>query len=442
MSKRKPFFFNMILLSSLLVIASILLQNVEIKSGSSDAILTSDRGLIVFVGMDGNITTSTSDGITQVAITTDAIKAEERDGFLRHYLSPTWAPRTNQLAFLRVDLTPAGKRQISLEISSANGEGKEVVFNSDRITPFYLYWSPDGEKLSFLSSGEQGEPLSLWVKGFEGKAQRIDQGQPYYWAWAPQSDELLAHVGGSTERNPDTSRLSWWLGSEKAGDEIELTLLEFQAPAFSPDGAYVLVLAKPEDKKGGLALLDSDGQLVSVLSDVEGPTAFDWSASGRYIAFITGSDPSSSNLRLLDVENPFDPRPLDLELENPVAFYWSPVGDRLLVLTPALITPGSKQNVSTGHQERKLYLTLSVVDINPLAIRNLITFQPTSALLEILPFFDQYQRSTTIWSPDGTQMVYAALRDDDTAGIFVIDTMGLESPRLIGEGIIAFWSTN
>ena len=65
---------------------------------------------------------------------------------------------------------------------------------------------------------------------------------------------------------------------------------------------------------------------------------------------------------------------------------------------------------------------------------------PEVMLTQIFPHFDQYQRSSTIWSPDGNYLVINALTEDEEPGIFVVNADGHFAPRLITEGVIPSWS--
>ncbi|NUM43730.1 MAG: hypothetical protein HUU38_03420 [Anaerolineales bacterium] len=71
--------------------------------------------------------------------------------------------------------------------------------------------------------------------------------------------------------------------------------------------------------------------------------------------------------------------------------------------------------------------------------RRLITFQPTDGLLAVLPYFDQYHHSATIWSPDSTHLVYTALDRAGIPGVWVIPISG-GTPTQLAEGTQAFWS--
>jgi Tol biopolymer transport system component len=71
---------------------------------------------------------------------------------------------------------------------------------------------------------------------------------------------------------------------------------------------------------------------------------------------------------------------------------------------------------------------------------NIATFPPTQGLLNILPYSDQYERSQTIWSPDGRHLVFTAYAKDGLPGIFVADSSGKNAPVKIASGDNATWS--
>ena len=58
-----------------------------------------------------------------------------------------------------------------------------------------------------------------------------------------------------------------------------------------------------------------------------------------------------------------------------------------------------------------------------------------------LPFFDQYNLSSTAWSPTSDAIVFAGTIDNE-AGVFVDLVSDDAGPARITEGEIAFWSPN
>lgn len=85
-------------------------------------------------------------------------------------------------------------------------------------------------------------------------------------------------------------------------------------------------------------------------------------------------------------------------------------------------------------------LGLFILDVNSGESRQIRFFQPTPEFFSTLSFFDQYQRSATIWSPDSKNVVVSAVSGEENRGIWVINASGQLDPRLVAPGSLAFWS--
>lgn len=409
---------------------------------SPEPVRFGERGRIVFIGEDGNLYTISPKGEDLRAVTEDAIPNPAMDEPLRRYHAPTWAPVTRDLAYIRVRDTAVG-RVTTVEVSRLGTEKGEIVFQQSSEAPFYLYWSPNGEALTFLSNHEEREGITLRMIEGGGEARLLDQGQPYYWDWTPEGDRILAHVGGSSEANPDGARLSMPLDQVDPWADSTLELLRFQAPAISPDGESVLLAANHGDEPGGLVLMGLRGGVEARLAQLEGSVAFDWSASGRHIAYVTSSEPSGAlfgDLTVLNVENSPQPIEVEFEAEGVTAFMWSPIHERLAYFVPSLPPSGQDRRISNSLQQQELYLNLFIFDVDKEEPQLLATFLPTTAFLETLPFYDQFARSTTFWSPDGESMVYSGALPSGSASIYVADVSGPSSPVEIARGTLAYWS--
>jgi hypothetical protein len=68
-------------------------------------------------------------------------------------------------------------------------------------------------------------------------------------------------------------------------------------------------------------------------------------------------------------------------------------------------------------------------------------FPPSRGFFNVLPFFDQYQRSSTPWSPDSRSIGFTAITNQGTSGIFVARADGNLKPRFLASGDDAFWSS-
>ena len=108
--------------------------------------------------------------------------------------------------------------------------------------------------------------------------------------------------------------------------------------------------------------------------------------------------------------------------ESVVAFWWSPDGRSLLVLEVA--------------EEGFPMLAWSVWEDG--SMTGPTEFEPDPTFVrDLLPFFDQYAQSMSLWAPDGTAFAFPG-RIGDEAGIWVHPVDG--TPELIEEGTWVAWS--
>jgi TolB protein len=114
-----------------------------------------------------------------------------------------------------------------------------------------------------------------------------------------------------------------------------------------------------------------------------------------------------------------------LSTEPVIAFFWSPVGDRLLMMRAEFV-------------DQQLWFRLAVWDGE--STQELGRFIPSALFLnQVLPFADQYAQSMRFWAPDGSAFVYAGAGEDGRQGIW-IQQLSVAKPALVSEGLLASWS--
>ena len=391
-------------------------------------------GYIAYVGEDSNIYTIAPDGSHRQAVTHD------QSATMAPYNALAWSP-DGRLAF--ASSTDTGS---ALFTSQPDGSDRTRVFaGGPNVAPFYLYWSPSGERLAFLTPS-QSDRLALWIaKSQEAdSAQTIAEGSPSYFSWAPDSESLLIHISVQGESNdtrmvifdPDQSTLTE-LSDEPGG---------FQAPAWSPTTRRFLFARQTSHQVNELVIAEGDDR--RVLASSRTGLAFAWSPRGDHIAY---SIPNAMEDLLYGSVTVIDPEGKEYRVVAQgqiVGFFWSPTGKQLAVLN---LNPSGQERqgrttrtragAAPAPQSADVQLAWSVVNIADGTSVDFPSFRPTDPFLLLIPYFDQYAQSLSLWSPDGRYLVYADMDERNRPSVRVLDTLRPQQPaqRLV-EGTFAAWS--
>jgi Tol biopolymer transport system component len=401
-------------------------------------------GLIAYVGTDGNIYTINRDGKQQTAITQDANLSPAPGQVGHYYTYPTWAPNGYRLAFMSFAGSTQANSMASLYTISSDGKKRVEVFNSQNSFPFYLFWSPNSKYVTFLSNSPGGSQLDLNFAAAEGGDSKvIGTGQPFYWDWSPDNRAIITHTGGAATDNPDAGLAFYQLDGSIQRAALDLKPGPFQAPAWSPAGDELLLAAENATGGAELILAGRDGTIKHVLAQLNnGQASFAWSPKGNLLAYSTPSanDPSGliSRLILLDPAQPKNGK--DIMKGILLAFFWSPNSQKIAYFIPSSGNqPGNSQSLDLIQNNFSIKLDVMVYDLSSGETKQVLTFTPTDSFFQVFPYFDQYQRSTTIWSPDSKSLVLAGVDEKEGPSIFVVNVDEDKSQR-IAAGSLAFWS--
>ena len=411
-------------------------QNGRIPQSPLLSTLERKAGLIAYIGVDGNIYVSDQAGGKKAQLTDDATDPTKQPSEFSTYQLPAWSLDGNQLAFMGMSGT---SEDSTAKILVANMETDAVkeIFSSKTEFPFYLLWSPDESNVSFLTTSASGQALILQsAPAAGGESKIIDTGSPYYWSWAPNGRILITHSGGAQNSTAPEHLAFIRLQDDNVIESgLDLTPAPFQAPAWSPDGGHI-VLTRSEDGKNEVILTDGTGEYLKTLGDFTLNTAFGWSSDSKQVAFIDGTQTMNAGvigaLNVVDTET-------DKKVsvgENVIAFYWSPDGKKIAYFVPFLNTPEG----SSDQSNRQLFLQINMLGVESGESKELFSYRPTEQFTSILPYFDQYHQSNTIWSPDNNNLVLSFLDNEGNPGIAIVAASGQMEPRLLAEGYLAFWS--
>jgi TolB protein len=418
-----------------LVIATISCSFIADRFSASQRRSSASSGVIAYVGTDGNIYSIDQNGSQPTAITQDA------SGGIQNYQFPAWSPDSQRVSYLGIQDGSSSSSSANVYTAAPDGKDKVRVFQSQEESPFYFFWSPDGRYLSFLAADAATNGLDLQlVPARGGEPKSLGKGSPFYWDWSPDSQTIIVHVGGDASTNPD-ARLAFLNLATQAEKKLDLRPGVFQAPAWSPNGKQLILSIAVANRPDALMLLKADGSVEKTFDTSSGPQAFGWSPDGKRIAYLVPKGADSQGLfrtlKLFDLAS--QQSKLIVQEDEVMAFFWSPDGQKIAYFIPLLAPqPTGPQGIS--QTQPSFQLSLLVYDVGSEASHQVVSFTSTNEFLTLIPFFDQYQHSAALWSPDSQHLVVSAIDPNGKAGIYVVNASGTGSMENIAAGSLAFWS--
>lgn len=388
-----------------------------------------DVNRIVFVNSDGQLVSLAPDGSNERLLT----DAQQRFQF------PAWSPDGRLVAAVGADRTGAG---IFVLDDGETEAAPEPLYADQRNGPFYLYWSPDSNQVSFLASHPDGMALHLVQADGSADSRVLTTGGPLYWQWTADSRQMFVHSGFAGA----DSRLELIAADgDGTGDSLASPGF-FQAPGISADGRYLAFAEEAAGTNSRLVVRDTQSDN-EVQQRHAGIVALAWSPTANHLAYTSGSEPDSRSfvgpLRLMDAAS----GEVSLLSQEPiVAFFWSPDG-RYLAAVSILGRGEGDINVQGGktavgkhlYQQNLPRLRLLVYDVTTDEGRLLFEFVPTFTFAtQFLPFFDQYALSHQIWSPQSDALVLPMVEDGRNQIFIVNITTGQK--QFLAEGLMPFWS--
>jgi TolB protein len=394
-----------------------------IASGGSIAVLSQDGSLSVIDA--GGQSVALSD------------PADGNFGF------PTWSPDGSRIAAVR---SRGSETSLVLfdatEIAAGVAVEPVVIFSKPSVEPFYLFWTPDSQAVSFLAS--EGGDLSLRIAPGDGSAPLdgsgrgalVRTGNPFYYDWIDQG-RLVAHIGVG----PKAFLGELGLDGKAVGPALG-TPSDFRSPVVSTDRKSIAFVRAGETGEGNVVVAARDGSSEHAMA-VFGTAAVLFDPAGNTIASIGPDEPQPAAgfpvgpVRLMDATSGTVRTLIDGRV---VSFWWSPDGKTIAALGfqpagDAGLSVSPNPSPSTSRAEVRLLF----VDVASGGVRSEPVVQVSPTFVNgILAYFDQYALSHRVWAPDSSSILLPEIAADGTTHITVRFPGG--EPPITLEGELAFWS--
>jgi TolB protein len=371
---------------------------------------------------------------------------------------PAWSPDGSRVAV--VSNGSAGPSISVFAVPAADTLGSPaptpvVVYHNADSPPFYVYWTPDGRRVSFLATERDG--ISLRVAPADasapldgsGPGATIRRGAPLYFDWIDDA-HLLVHVGSGA------SGFAGEVGADGSPSGATLTSPgDFRSAVISADHATI-AWVRGAVPAAAIVVAARDGSAEHTVP-VFGPAAVVFDPTSSRVATIAAADAAAppfpfplGPLRLVDPATGAVRTLLDGRV---VGFFWAPDGRTIAALRvedadgatearlPITLAAASSPAPSpAASPTAEVEIHLLFVDVETGRVRSDRTVRPTSNFLnQFLPYFDQYALSHRLWARDSSAYLIPLVDGTGEGGLAVLTPDGGTATRTI-PGVNGFWS--
>ena len=380
------------------------------SAGPSPTVASDVAGLtgrLAVLDADGHLVTMNPDG-------SDEIMLDEVEPGTSQVRQPTWSPDGRSVAWVHVEVSEAGA--LSASIATAGEDGTRPSTSRTTVVPFYLSWDPTSSRIAYLGApSDTFIELGVLEAAGRNSGTSLDAGQPVFFSWGPEGDQLLVHIGA--ER---LDRLALDGSTSAVGDRPGT----FSVPVWTADGK-TLVYSSVDEGRQRLVARNVNADRGRPLVPYEGLIAFVVSPDGERVAFQVIQPGRILPLSVIDVDGGETVEIVDAPIAS---FFWSPDGERLLYLDPDPLPDDTGLWFRWG-----VWDGTSSFDTPRFALSQLIS-------VEYLQFFEQYAQSMRLWSPDSHAFAYPGTSEDGQEGIWIQSARPHRAPVLVAEGDFVAWS--
>ncbi|GAB4522198.1 MAG: hypothetical protein OHK0046_34470 [Anaerolineae bacterium] len=393
-------------------------------------------GRIAYIGSDNNVyTVSLHDTVEIVAMTADASRT-------RRYQWPTWST-SGKLAYFCCDSFYSARFATEVFVSPNGVDTAELVYEGDQETFTYANWSPEDcdagagcRELGVLLSQPEGYFHVEVVRSSRAGSSSVTlgQGQPFYFSWSPDGRQMLWQR--------DARRLERYTLATQEVEKLRAFPGGMQAGDWSPVDDRLLFGELGEEENTTDLVIFSDNDQLVLETGLQGLVSFNWSPDGNYVAYRVLRNDLISPVFVLDSVS--GEVVAQSRSDNIVSFFWSPDSSKIAFVT--ITTGGGGFSAERGQLvDQRVQdvegIVWGALDVEADTTRLYGSFIPTTEMIYMFNFFDQFAQSHSIWSPDSTHIVFSEFTPEGNSVVNVLDMTRADSvPFYIADGSIGIWS--
>ena len=202
--------------------------------------------------------------------------------------------------------------------------GNQVRLTIDPARDYDPSWSPDGERIAFVSNRERGLEQIYVMDSDGGNSMRLTNDSTHQEpAWSPNGVKIayVRNRGG---------RQIWIMDADGGGNQTQLTEMgKNRHPAWSPDGEQIAFVSL-RNRVAGLYVMEENGsnpeRLAPDMNITSNPT---WSRDGQWIAYDESIGAWPSQIYAVETDGGGRPERLTDNLPTKWSPAWSPDGDAI-----------------------------------------------------------------------------------------------------------------
>lgn len=367
------------------------------------------NGQIALVGNDGNIYLYDLATSALTPVTQDA------QAGIRDYRFPTWST-DGQLAYFASNFQAENPFRLGVYIRQPNAESVLAYQTLDEVYT-YSHWAPadcplgNCRDLALLYTDIPNSSLKMRLirslnQGSTFELIETESGNPFYWDWSSDGTQMFwARFNQSLQLYDVASARITQEWDESQGSQRSVD--------WSPVDNRLLTTLEHFGSASDLVILDGD-ERTYLARGVEGLMSYAWNATADYVAF---TDNDLGGLYVIDSSPSEKATFID---ERVLAFFWSPNGEHLAYITFGV--DDKDTNARKVAYQVAPVMTWHIYHVLEDRRERLANFLPSSDMLYLLPYFDQFAHSHSLWSADSRYLVYGETSPNGDAIVSLLDT--------------------